>query len=182
MVAPEAAPVVNGAVRHTADLTAGELASVRALCDVAFHDYDDDTWQQALGGMHALVRDDAGTLVAHGSLVLRRMRVGDRWLRCGWVESVAVHPGHRRQGHGHAAMAALEALAPGYDLLGLCSSDEGRFLYRARGWTLWRGPASALTPDGIRPTPEEDSIYVLTDREIDPEGPIVCDWREGDVW
>lgn len=169
-------------VIHTADLSPAELAEVRALCDVTFDDYNDDTWQHALGGMHALVRDDTGSLVAHGSLVLRRMRVADRWLRCGWVESVGVHPAHRRQGHGHVVMAALEALAPGYDLLGLCSSDEGRVLYEARGWTLWRGPASALTPGGIRPTPEEDSIYVLTGGEVDPAGPIVCDWREGDVW
>ncbi len=169
-------------VTHTAGLRTVELSEIRALCDLAFDDYDDTTWQQALGGMHALVRDDAGTLVAHGSLVLRRMRVGDRWLRCGWVESVVVHPEHRKQGHGHAAMASLEALAPGYDLLGLCSSDDGRVLYEARGWTRWRGPASALTPDGIRPTPDEDSIYVLAGGGLDPSGPIVCDWREGDLW
>lgn len=174
--------MVTAPVVHTAGLTPAELAEVRALCDLAFDDYDDTTWQHALGGMHALVRDDTGTLVAHGSLVLRRMQVGDRWLRCGWVESVVVHPDHRQQGRGHAAMAPLEALAPGYDLLGLCSSDDGRFLYEARGWTLWRGPAAALTPDGIRPTPDEDSIYVLTGRQIDPAGPIVCDWREGEVW
>lgn len=174
--------MVTAPVVHTAGLTPAELAEIRALCDLAFDDYDDTTWQHALGGMHALVRDDTGTLVAHGSLVLRRMRVGDRWLRCGWVESVVVHPDHRQQGRGHAAMAPLEALAPGYDLLGLCSSDDGRFLYEARGWTLWRGPAAALTPDGIRPTPDEDSIYVLTGRQIDPAGPIVCDWREGEVW
>jgi aminoglycoside 2'-N-acetyltransferase I len=174
--------VVNAVVTHTAGLAPDELAEVRALCHASFDDYGDETWQHALGGMHALVRNDARTLVAHGSLVLRRMRVGDRWLRCGWVESVAVHPDHRRRGHGHAAMAALEALAPGYDLLGLCSSDDGRFLYEARGWTLWRGPASALTPDGIRSTPDEDSIYVLAGREVDPAGPIVCDWREGEVW
>ena len=169
-------------VTHTAELAPGELAAVRTLCDLAFDDYDEATWQHALGGMHALVRDDSGTLVAHGSLVLRRMRVEERWLRCGWVESVVVHPDHRRQGHGHRVMAALEALASGYDLLGLCSSDDGRSLYEARGWTLWRGPASALTPDGIHPTPDEDSIYVLADRAIDPAGPIVCDWREGEVW
>jgi aminoglycoside 2'-N-acetyltransferase I len=174
--------VVNAVVTHTAHLAPGELAEIRALCDASFDDYGDETWQHALGGMHALVRDDTGTLVAHGSLVLRRMKVDDRWLRCGWVESVAVHPDHRQRGHGHAAMAALETLAPAYDLLGLCSSDDGRFLYEARGWTLWRGPASALTPDGVRDCPDEDSIHVLAATPLDPDGPIVCDWREGEVW
>lgn len=169
-------------VTHTAELTPGELAEVRELCDASFDDYDDETWQHALGGMHALVRADTGTLVAHGSLVLRRMRVGARWLRCGWVESVAVHPDHRGRGHGHAVMAELEALGPGYDLLGLCSSDDGRHLYESRGWSRWSGAASALTPDGVRATPDEDTIYVLTPGPIDLAGPICCDWREGEVW
>lgn len=166
---------------HTAHLGPHWLAEVRDLCDLGFDDYDDATFQHALGGTHALVRKD-NVLVAHGSVVLRRLRIGDRWLRCGWVESVVTHPAHRGTGHAHQVMAALETLAPGYDLMGLCSSDEGRALYESRSWILWQGPASALSPDGIVPTPDEDSIYVQTRRPVDFHGPIVCDWREGDVW
>lgn len=178
----QAAGMVTTSLVHTAHLGPAGLAEVRGLCDVSFDDFDPASWQHALGGTHALVRDDDGVLVAHGSLVLRRMRVGDRWQRCGWVEAVATHPDHRQRGHGHAVMAALETLAPGYDLLGLCSSDTGRVLYEARGWTLWCGPAAALTPQGIQDCPDEDSIYVLTTMTVDVAGPIVCDWREGDVW
>lgn len=166
---------------HTAHLGPHGLADVRDLCELAFDDYDDTTFQHALGGTHALVLHDHH-LVAHGSVVLRRLRIGGRWLRCGWIESVATHPAHRRNGYAHAVMAALETLAPGYDLLGLCSSDAGRPLYESRAWFLWRGPASVLSPDGIRPTPDEDSIYVHTVRPIDFGGEIVCDWREGEVW
>lgn len=168
-------------VTHTAALAASELAEIRALCEAVFPDYDEHTWQHCLGGMHARVRVE-GVLVAHASLVLRRLRVGDRWLRCGWVESVVVHPDHQRRGHGHAVMAELEELAPGYEILGLCSSDEGLPLYDARGWQRWRGPASALTPDGLRATPDEDSIYVKATDPLDVDGPIACDWREGEVW
>ena len=167
-------------VRHTAQLSADELAAARALCDTAFDDFGDADWEHALGGMHALVHDGV-TLVAHGSLVLRRMLHGGRALRCGYVEAVAVHPDHRRRGHGGAVMTELEALAPAYDLLALCSSRQGRALYEARGWSLWRGPTSALTPDGSQPTPDEDSIYVLGG-PVELDGSITCDWRDGDLW
>jgi aminoglycoside 2'-N-acetyltransferase I len=169
-------------VRHTAELSADELAAARALCDASFDDFGDADWEHALGGMHVLVEDD-GTLAAHGALVMRRMLHRGRALRCGYVEAVAVHGDHRRRSLGHRVMAALEALAPAYDLLALCSSREGRPLYEARGWSLWRGPTSVLTPDGVVATPDEDSIYVLGGPAgLDLDGPIACDWRDGDVW
>jgi aminoglycoside 2'-N-acetyltransferase I len=166
-------------VRHTAQLSADDLAAARVLCDASFTDFGDADWEHALGGMHALVHE--AVLVAHGSVVMRRMLHGGRALRCGYVEAVAVDPDHRRQGLGDQVMAALEELAPAYDLLALCSSRQGRVLYESRGWSLWRGPTSALTPDGVRPTPDEDSIYVLGPG-LDLDAPITCDWREGDLW
>lgn len=168
-------------VTHTALLAPSELGEIRTLCETVFSAYGDETWQHCLGGMHARVRVD-GVLVAHASLVLRRLHTDGRWHRCGWVESVAVHPDHRRRGYGHAVMEELEALAPGYDLLGLCASDDGIGLYDARGWQRWRGPVSCLAPDGMRRTPDEDSIYVRAADRLDVTGPIACDWREGEVW
>lgn len=169
-------------VSHTAQLSIAELTDARALCDASYDDFGDADWDHALGGMHALVHDD-GVLVAHGALVLRRLLHGGRSLRCGYVEAVAVHPDHRRRAHGHRVMAALEELAPAYDLLALCSSEQGRALYETRGWSLWRGSTSVLTPDGLTPTPEEDSIYVPGGpADLDRDVAITCDWREGDVW
>jgi aminoglycoside 2'-N-acetyltransferase I len=180
VVPPEAAGVVT--VRHTAHLTEDELAAARAICDLSFDDFGDADWEHALGGMHVLVRD-GDTVVAHGALVLRRLLYGGRALRCGYVEAVAVHPDQRRRGRAHEVMTALEALAPAYDLLALCSSRAGRPLYEARGWSRWRGPTGALTPGGPRPTPGEDSIYVLGGPDgLDLDGPLTCDWRDGDVW
>ncbi len=167
-------------VRHTAQLSADELTAARALCDASYDEFGDADWEHALGGMHALVVED-GVLVAHAALVLRRLLHRGRALRCGYVEAVATHPDHRRRGHGDAVMAELEALAPAYDLLALCSSRAGRPLYEARGWALWRGATSALTPDGLRSTPDEDSIYVLGGA-VDLDASITCDWREGDLW
>ena len=165
---------------HTAHVDPVDLAAARGLCEVAFDPFGDEDWSHALGGEHALVHE-GGVLVAHGAVVLRRLLVDGRWARCGYVEAVAVHPDHRRQGLGDRVMAALEELAPAYDLLALCSSRQGRALYESRGWSLWRGPTSALTPDGVVATPDEDSIYVLGSG-LDLEAPITCDWREGDLW
>ncbi|MFC6043288.1 GNAT family N-acetyltransferase [Nocardioides hankookensis] len=167
-------------LRHTAQVDRTELAAARELCFASFDPFGDEDWSHALGGEHALVHD-GGSVVAHGAVVLRRLLVDGRWLRCGYVEAVAVDETHRGRGHGHTVMAALEALAPGYDLLGLCASQAGRPLYESRGWLRWRGPTSALTPDGVVATPDEDSIYVLGGA-FDLDAPITCDWREGDLW
>jgi aminoglycoside 2'-N-acetyltransferase I len=71
-----------------------------------------------------------------------------------------------------------------YDVGALGATDDGAALYRARGWQLWEGPLSALTPTGIQRTPDEDGyIYVLpVDAPLDLAGELTCDWREGDVW
>ena len=82
-------------------------------------------------------------------------------------------------------MAALERVLRGaYDLGALGATDEGARFYAARGWQLWRGPTSALTPAGIRRTPDEDgAIYVFELAvPLDLDGELTCDWRNGDVW
>ena len=171
---------------HTARVPTDLLGSARALMDRAFDDFEDEDWSHAIGGEHALVVED-GRVVAHGCVVLRRFLSGERVLRVGYVEAVAVEPDRQRQGLGTAVMAALEQLAPAYDLLALGASDEGRAMYDARGWVPWRGPLSVLGPTGVVRTAEEEG-YVLVLRgsvdlaDLDLDAELTCDWREGDVW
>lgn len=171
-------------VCHTAEMTLDELRAVRALLDEAFDgEFSDDDWEHGLGGTHALVVD-GDDVIAHGSLVMRRLLHDGRSLRTGYVEGVAVRPSRRRAGHAGSVMAALEALAPAYDLLALSSSEEGIPLYVARGWQQWRGPTSVLAPTGIEPTPDDDDgVYVLPgSTAVDLDAPLTCDWRPGDIW
>ena len=169
-------------VTPTAFLAAAELAEIRALADGAFEEFTDADWNHALGGLHALVRED-GRIVAHGALVQRRLYVSGRTLRCGYIEAIAVHVDHRRRGLGHQVMEALEAHASAYEVMALAASEVGAKLYTARGWTRWRGPSSTLGPDGARPTPEDDgSIYVLGGTDLDLGAPLTCDLRDGDQW
>jgi aminoglycoside 2'-N-acetyltransferase I len=152
--------------------------------DAVFDGVSDDTFENVLGGVHALVMEE-GELVGHGSVVQRRLLHAGRALRTGYVEGVAVREDRRRRGHGAAVMSALErVLQAAYQLGALGASIEGGPLYASRGWQLWRGPSSALTPDGIRRTADKDGfIYVLpVSVPVDVSGELICDWRQGALW
>ncbi len=169
---------------HTADLDPGAKSAIRGLMDAAFGTVSDDTFNNVLGGVHALILED-GDLIGHGSVVQRRLRYGGRALRTGYIEGVAVRADRRRQGHGAALMATLERVVrSAYHLGALGASPEGGLLYASRGWQLWRGPTSALTPDGIIRTPGTDGIiYVLpVSVPLDVSAELTCDWRAGSLW
>ena len=59
-------------IAHTADLAAGQKDAIRALMDAVFGGVSDDTFDNTLGGVHALVLS-GGELIGHGSVVQRRM-------------------------------------------------------------------------------------------------------------
>jgi aminoglycoside 2'-N-acetyltransferase I len=172
-------------VAHTSDLREDELADIRSVMDEAFGDeFDEDDWQHALGGMHVLVVE-RGRLAGHASVVQRRVIAGGRTLRCGYVEAVAVLSEFRRRGLGTALTRVCNRIVRAcYHVGARGATDDGAALYRANGWRRWEGPLSALTPDGIVRTPEEEGyVYVLeVDGPLDLTGELTCDWREGDVW
>jgi aminoglycoside 2'-N-acetyltransferase I len=171
-------------VAHTSRLDPADLEAGRALMYDAFDDMTEADWEHALGGMHALVRD-GGAVIGHASVVQRRLLHGGCALRAGYVEAVAVRADRRRQGIGGLLMGALEqVIDKAYDLGALGATDEGAAFYRSRGWQVWRGPLSVISPTGMRRTPEEDGgIYVRPGRvPLDLTAALSCDWRDGDVW
>lgn len=170
---------------HTGQLDPAVLAAARELLDQVFDgELTDHDWEHCLGGMHALLWEDA-ELIGHAALIQRRLLHNGRALRTGYVEGVGVRASARRRGHGAALMAALERLARNaYELAALGSTEEATAFYAGRGWRPWQGPTSALTPAGLVRTDEEDGwIYVLPmSAELDLHGELVCDWRDGDAW
>ncbi|SDX98909.1 aminoglycoside 2'-N-acetyltransferase I [Amycolatopsis xylanica] len=167
---------------HTADLAPDVVERIRALLYEVFDDMTEDDWEHALGGLHALAWD-GDDLIGHASVVQRRILHQGKALRAGYVEAVAVKEGKRRQGVAGALMAELErVIKSAYDLGALGASDEGAAFYAQRGWKPWQGKTFALTPTGVVATPEEDDcVFVLHD-DMDLEGEITADWRDGDVW
>ncbi|WP_374985684.1 GNAT family N-acetyltransferase [Streptomyces fradiae] len=173
---------------HTYELAPAVLASLRALLQDAFDgDLSEEDWEHGLGGVHAYAEDADGRIVAHGSVVMRRVVHAGRAHRVGYVEAVGVRPDRRRQGLGSRVMAALEEVLDGaYDFGALSASDAGALLYRSRGWHLWNGRIEAYGPHGVvRMADEEDCTFLRPSagRPLPaPEGgPLQFDWRDGDV-
>ncbi|MFE0423811.1 GNAT family N-acetyltransferase [Streptomyces sp. NPDC058953] len=178
-----AVPAEPLSVLHTFQLTPAELAAVRALLDEAFEgDFSDEDFEHGLGGMHALIHDPAGRLIAHGSVIMRRVLHGGRWFRVGYVEALGVRADRQRQGLGGRLMAALEPIvARAYDFGALSASAGGPVHYRSRGWRPWEGRIEGVGPEGIvRLADEEGSTFVWGGIPA-PEDALAFDWRDGDV-
>jgi aminoglycoside 2'-N-acetyltransferase I len=77
-------------IAHTADLGADQKTAIRSLMDAVFDGVSDDTFDNALGGVHAMVLS-GGELIGHGSVVQRRMLHVGRTLRTGYVEGIVVN-------------------------------------------------------------------------------------------
>jgi aminoglycoside 2'-N-acetyltransferase I len=170
---------------HTADLDSDTRTRMREMVIEAFAgDFTDSDWEHALGGMHALIWRH-GAIIAHASVVQRRLIYRGNALRCGYVEGVAVREDFRGQGLAYALLDAVEQVMRGAYQLGALSSSLGaRGLYASRGWLPWRGPTSVLAPTGPTRTPDDDgTVFVLpVGISLDTGADLMCDWRDGDVW
>ncbi|AQU66384.1 GNAT family N-acetyltransferase [Streptomyces niveus] len=172
---------------HTFELDPATLGEIRALLDDAFDGaFSDEDWTHGLGGVHVLVRDGTGALVAHGSVIQRRLTHAGRSYRVGYVEAVGVRPDRRGDGLGGRVLEVLErVIARAYDVGALSASDSGARLYRSRGWHLWQSRVEALSPDGIVRLPEEEGttyLWPVPDLELpSADDALVFDWRDGDV-
>ena len=177
-------PAAELRIAHTADLDDATRHAARDLLYDAFDDMTDEDWEHSLGGMHATLWEGA-ELIGHASVIQRQLLYGGRAWRTGYVEAVAVREDRRGSGHGGTLMNALERIIRGaYEVGALGSTDAGAAFYAARGWLRWLGPCSALTPEGIVRTPEEEGyIYVFpVSHPLDIARELTCDWREGDAW
>jgi aminoglycoside 2'-N-acetyltransferase I len=174
---------------RTEDLTAAEIRDIRELLTAAFGPEEEDRfreedWQHAIGGMH-FVLDLEGDIAAHASVIERELHVGDRPLRTGYVEAVATAPEHQGMGLGSCVMREVGSyVAEHFELGALGTGAQG--FYERLGWLTWKGPSSVRTITQTIRTPDEDGfILILETRsspELDPEAPISCEWRPGDVW
>ncbi|BBY33918.1 aminoglycoside 2'-N-acetyltransferase [Mycolicibacter minnesotensis] len=170
---------------HTSDLDdETRRGAQRLVTESSGGTLSDADWQHALGGMHALIWHH-GTLIAHGSVIRRQLLHRGRSLRCGYVEAVTVATEHRGRGLATAVLQACEQVIRGaFELGALSSPDIGHRLYTARGWLLWQGATSVLSPSGPARTPEADgSVFVMpVGIDLDTSAALACDWRDGHVW
>ena len=178
-------------IATTAEVSPELSSELRAFLEVAYDgDFAEEDWRHALGGTHVWCGDADG-LVAHGSVVPRILWAGGRRWQVGYVEAVATRADRRRTGVGGAVMRALaQVVGERYELGALSSAAES--FYLGLGWELWRGPtwtavSAELGDPGrwIRTEEDDGGIMILrapATPSLDLDGPIVCAWREGDVW
>jgi aminoglycoside 2'-N-acetyltransferase I len=172
----------------TPDLSGAEIAALIRLFAEAWGakdgTFDEADWEHAKGGVHVLV-EDGGEIVSHGAVVRRTLEIDGTVVLTGYVEAVATWPQHQHRGYGTLVMRDIrEIIAADYEL-GALSTGVPEF-YERLGWERWRGPTGVRTPRGVEETPDDDGgIMILrtpTSPRLDVNAPIVCDWREGDVW
>ena len=144
-------------VAHTAEIDPTLLRGCRDLLDFVFDGgLSEADWEHAVGGMHSIITDD-DVVIGHVAVVQRRLLHHSIAWRTGYVEAVGVHPRWQRRGVGKLLMAPLQdVITRSYDLGALSASEAARRLYDGLGWQRWLGPTSAVTPDGIVATPDED--------------------------
>jgi aminoglycoside 2'-N-acetyltransferase I len=172
----------------TDDLAPAEIRDLRRLLRGAFEDdeggFTEHDWQHGLGGLHFLAQLD-GRIVGHAAVGRRPIGIGERILRAGYVEAVAVARDLRRRGVGSALMrAANERIAQAFEI-GVLATGSPSF-YERIGWEVWRGPSFVREADGLRPTPDEDGFILVlrtpATPPLDVTAPITCDPRPGDDW
>jgi aminoglycoside 2'-N-acetyltransferase I len=170
------------------DLTPDEIATLRALFDVAWANNDgqfsEDDWRSATGGTHVLMEVE-GRILSHASVVPRVLETGGHALRTGYVEAVATWPEHQRLGLASMVMRAAADVVDGSELGALDTGIPG--FYERLGWERWEGPTAVRTERGVIRTPEDDGLVMIlrtpsTPADLDLAAPISCDWRPGDVW
>ena len=171
----------------TTGLSGAELAVLRRLLDQAFEGrFGEDDWRHTVGGQHLLAVEE-GEVVAHAAVVARTLVAGGRPLRTGYVEGVATRLDRRRQGLAVLVMrAANRVIRRGYQLGALSDGSGIQGFYQRLGWERWQGPTFVATADGpLRTADDDGSVLVLrtpATGDLDLAGPLVCNWREGDVW
>jgi aminoglycoside 2'-N-acetyltransferase I len=169
-------------------LPAATCRSTRRLLDAAFGgEFSEDDWQHALGGWHVVAGPD-DDVNGHAAVVERRIVVGARQLRAGYVEAVAVWPARQRRGIGTVVMQAVGDIIRDRFDLGVLSTGAWAF-YERLGWERWRGPTyvrRAATGEALRTPEEDDGVMMLRGvtggDAIDLGAPIMCDERAGDSW
>ncbi|HEY2335290.1 MAG TPA: GNAT family N-acetyltransferase [Solirubrobacterales bacterium] len=170
-------------VAPTTALDQMTLASIRRLLGEVFPgEFSNHDWEHALGGMHVLLLEGVEP-IGHAAVVQRRLLHRGRALRAGYVEGLGVHANRRGQGHASTLMAAVEEiLRSQHDLGALSPSESAMPFYAARNWRAWRGPLSALSPQGLK-VMSPGAVYVFEHLiPLDPFDELTCDWRNGSLW
>jgi aminoglycoside 2'-N-acetyltransferase I len=160
-----------------------QLGDLRAFLDEAFDgDFTDDDFDHALGGTHFVILA-RGQLIAHGSVVLRRISFDGQVYATGYLEAMAVALEWRGHGIGSKLLAALTDFCRSSFAVSMLSTGSHAF-YEHHGWRRFKGESYLASDSGLLRTEDDDEgLMVLTSLEdVLTADRVTCDFRSGDVW
>lgn len=164
-------------------LTSAQQQAIVDLCSLAYQQPFADVIEQFQQRTHVLAWL-GNQLVSHALWIPRRLLYNDTPLASAYVEAVATHPEHEGRGYASALLRRLaEAIAPAYQIGALSPSDPA--FYSRLGWELWRGPLFMLKNGELVETPDDEAMILRlpqTPADLNIEGKLTAEWREGDVW
>lgn len=164
-------------------LSAFARKQIIAFCSRAYGEDMEPVFATFSEPTHVLAYHN-GALVGHALWITRFLQAGSPpLLRTAYVEAVATDPTWRKRGFAAAVMRRIAAEVRDFDLAALSPFDVG--YYTKLGWELWRGPLAIRTPNGLEPTPEDETVMILRlpkTPPLDLAGPLSAEWREGELW
>lgn len=171
-----------------AGLSDADRRDIIALCELAFAEDFSHYFEHHPDGTHVLARDSRGVLVSYGAFVERWLQPeGLPPLRTAYIEALATHPDHRRQGLASAVLARLVGRIEeegDWSLAGLSPAVEE--FYERRGWEKWCGPLGIRMDGRIEPSPPDEELMILrlpsTPADLDLHRPISAEWRVDELW
>ena len=152
------------------------------LNDAFEGDFSAEDFEHCMGGQHFVVLRDS-QLLAHGSVVSRKICFDDLRLDVGYVEALAVRPDWRGRGVGSDLLAELTTHCQTNFGVSMLSTDRQAF-YERHGWRRIAGESFVETDSGlVRTADEDEGLMVLTDLAVAVQArQVICDFRNGDVW
>jgi len=171
-------------IKQVIDIDSETESTIKALLDLAYEgDFSPEDWEHTFGGQYFIGYLD-GTIIAHGSVVPRKMFINGEEVTVGYVEAVGVLPAKWRQGFGSQLMEQMTEFCLETYELSMLSSDAINF-YSRLGWRKFVGESFVQYGDvEIRTEEEDEGLMVLAGikggvREIRR---AVCQSRSGDSW
>lgn len=169
---------------RTDDASSSELDIVRKFLTGVFGPgFDEVAWQHSLGGVHFVLRYQ-GQLVTHLSIVPRAIYINGRDMRAGYVEAVATASQFRGRWFGTSLAAAASAYIVSEFDIGALATSTAISLYARLGWRIWSGKTFAERHGEVIQVGPQGCVMILAPKgvEINIDGNISTNWRDGDVW
>jgi len=171
-------------IKRVNEIDAGYEKSIKDLLDLSYEgDFSPQDWEHTIGGQYFIgFLDDL--IIAHGSVVSRKVFIDEQAVTVGYVEAIAVLPSYWQKGFGTQLMKEVTQFCLENYELSMLSTDENYF-YERLGWKRFEGESFARSGDLEVRTLEEDEGLMLLPGNASQIGVIrraVCESRSGDDW